>query len=405
MTKYEQIVNELVDLLWEVDDLEDAVRNALAYDIPEMRRYGITSANGFLEFANWLVTAWIPTETTKGKDIYEILCIFYFVLDQEPLGIRQTPITPKSAAKPAEEALTPLSKWVVDFAKVVGLHLGRPRSISDASLLTFWNSPSFHVNEAEIPEGGFGSFNEFFCRKLKPGMRAIDGEGQDKIVFFPADSTFAGAFEISDESEVVLKGLPWKVSDLLKGSDGKPSPNAGSFEDGVWMHCFLNTFDYHRQHAPVSGKVIEAKNIDGAAYLEVIVKRDEKTQTNYLAPCRRMRGKAKAKTGDEVGTLDAPDSPGYQFLQARGLIVIDNPKLGKVAVLPIGMAQVSSVVLVPDLVGKEIKKGQEISHFEFGGSDCVMLFEKKARVSGFPDSEVRTHYNYGEKLCTAHFKL
>ncbi|KAK2798760.1 hypothetical protein FQN50_008742 [Emmonsiellopsis sp. PD_5] len=403
MPVYAPIVNQLVDLLWEVDDLDTAVRNSLEYDIPAFETYGITSGKGFLDFANWLVTGWIPTEKTKGRDIYEILCIFYFVLDREPLGMRQTQITPKNAAKRAEDSLTPLSKWVVDFANEIGSHLAKPGSMSEASLLTFWNTPSFHVNEAEVPEGGFGSFNEFFCRKLKPGMRPIEGQDNDRIVTFPADSTFAGAFQITDESEVVLKGLPWKVADLLKGSDGKPSPYATAFKDGVWMHSFLNTFDYHRQHAPVSGKVVEAKNIAGAAYLEVVVSKD-KEGNNILQPYRRMRGKYSAKCGTEIHALDAPDTPGYQFLQARGLVIIENPKLGKVAVLPIGMAQVSSVILAPDLHGKQIKKGDEISHFEFGGSDCVMLFEKRAWVSGFPDSEVKTHYNYGEKLCTAHFK-
>lgn len=50
-------------------------------------------------------------------------------------------------------------------------------------------------------------------------------------------------------------------------------------------------------------------------------------------------------------------------------------------VLPIGMAQISSVVINPDVqVGKHITKGDEISHFEFGGSDFVMVLEPKADV-------------------------
>lgn len=393
---YHPTVTDLRDkCLWEVNDLEIAVQNALKYDIPELEKYGITSAKGFLDFANWLIEGWIPTETTKGRDIYYIICIFYFVLAQEPLGSRQTPIHPDSVGKP----LTPLSEWVVQFARDVGAHLSKESSIQQASLLSFWNAPTFRLYEAEVPDEGWGSFNEFFCRKLKDGVRPIDGKDDDRIVTFPADSTFAGAYQINEKSEVVLKGLPWHIKDLI-GDDYKDV-----FKGGVWMHSFLNTFDYHRQHAPVSGKVLEIDTIQGAAYLEVVVKKDEKEGHNYLEPARLIRDRHEVERKQEEGgihTVDAPDTPGYQFLQTRGRIIIENDKLGKVAVLPIGMAQVSSVVVNKGLKGKPIKKGDEISHFEFGGSDCVMLFEQKARVSGFPDSKAKTHFFYGQKLATAH---
>ena len=55
--------------------------------------------------------------------------------------------------------------------------------------------------------------------------------------------------------------------------------------------------------------------------------------------------------------------------------------------LPIGMAMVSSVNVRKELQGQEIKKGEEISYIAFGGSDCIIMFERKARVSGFPDSD------------------
>lgn len=382
------VVQKLINLLWEVGDLDQAVRNALKHEIPELETYGITSAKGFLDFADWLVTEWIPTETAKGKDIYYIICIFYFVLSQEPFGRRQTKIAPQSIGK----RLTPISRWVVDFAKQVGAHLDSPGSINEASFNTFRNSPIYHINEAVVPEGGFKTFNQFFARTLKDGVRPIAEPGNDEIIVFPADSSFAGAWEIDENSEVMLKNLPWPVAKLIDGSE-----HADAFAGGVWMHSFLNTFDYHRQHAPVSGKVIEARVIQGAAYLEVLVKTDEVTGVNFLAPSRTISDQSKLVTKG----IDAPDTPGYQFLQTRGLIIIENETLGKVAILPIGMAHVSSVVLTIE-EGQEIKKGDEISYFQFGGSDCVMLFEASASVTGFPDSEVRSHFNYGEKLATAH---
>ena len=397
---YHPVVQSLRDeLLWEVNDLEIAVQNALKYDIPELEKYGITSAKGFLDFSNWLIQGWIPTETTKGRDIYYIICIFYFVLAQEPLGSRETPIHPGSVGKP----LTPLSEWVVRFARAVGAHLSEPSSIQQTSLMSFWNEPTFRLYEAEVPKEGWKSFNEFFCRKLKDGVRPIEGPDDDRIVTFPADSTFAGAYQINEKSEVVLKGLPWKVKDLF---GKKYEKYENDFQDGVWMHCFLNTFDYHRQHAPVSGKILDIDVIHGAAYFEVVVKKDEKEGHNYLEPCRLMhdrQGVERKKAEESIHTVDTPDNPGYQFLQTRGLIIIESDALGKVAVLPTGMAQVSSVVMKEGLEkGSYVNKGDEISHFEFGGSDCVMLFQQRARVSNLPDSKAKTHFFYGQKLAVAH---
>ncbi|CAD6448282.1 34ded611-1e21-4ff7-ab8f-2b65f9492e9a [Sclerotinia trifoliorum] len=407
MPTYAPIVNELRDeLLREVDDLDTAVRNALKYDIPDMVTYGIISGKGFLDFADWLVRGWIPTETTHGRDIYYILCMFYFVLAQDPLGVRQTSILPKNVGKP----LTPLSDWLVRYAQEIGKFMDQPESWNETSLTSYRNSPQYRVFEAEDPKN-WKTFNQFFHRKLKE-PREICSPHDDHIITFPADSTFAGAFSVTDESEVILKNLPWKVSDLL-GKYGKQEVPGSKdkttygdlFKEGVWTHCFLNTFDYHRQHAAVSGIVEVVDVIQGAAYLEVLVKTDEKAGGhNYLQPRRRISPNMKKQDPASIVTLDAPDTPGYQFLQTRGIIIINNEKLGRVALLPIGMAVVSSVVMNTELLGKTVKKGDEISHFAFGGSDIVMVFEQKARVSNFPDLEANEHFYYGEKLCKAHYK-
>ncbi|KAE8151413.1 phosphatidylserine decarboxylase-domain-containing protein [Aspergillus avenaceus] len=404
--RYSPIVQELRDeLLWEVDDLEQAVKNAQKWDIPELDKYGIISARGFLDFADWLIQGWVPTESTKGRDIYYILCVFYFVLSQEPLGSRQTKIAPLSINKP----LKPLSDWVVRFAQEIGRSMDKPHSINEAAITTFRNSPLFRVFESENDYPNWKTFNKFFYRKLDQ-ERDIDGPDDDRIVTFPADSTFAGAYAITDDSEVVLKNVPWKVSDLLGPYGSKEVPGEEGttygdlFKEGLWTHVFLNSFDYHRQHAPVSGTVEVIDVIQGAAYLEVLVKSDEQVGHNYLELCRRIAG--NEKNPPSVVTLDAPDFPGYQFLQTRGVIIINNESLGRVAVLPIGMAMVSSVTVNENLKDQKIKKGEEISHFAFGGSDCVIMFEQKARVSGFPDSDplAREHFFYGEKLCRAYFK-
>jgi phosphatidylserine decarboxylase len=62
-------------------------------------------------------------------------------------------------------------------------------------------------------------------------------------------------------------------------------------------------------------------------------------------------------------------------------VVIDSKKkhIGMSAIIYIGMAEVSSCVTTVQ-VGQHVTKGQEIGHFEFGGSSHTMIFEKKANL-------------------------
>jgi phosphatidylserine decarboxylase len=370
--------------------LEESVKKANSYGIPQLKDWGITSADGFLNYANDLLK-WIPHENHQGKDIYWTLSVFYFILDLDPLLPLQTKIIPTSIGKP----LTWLSSWIVCYAQRIGEFMDTPGSITTGSFESFINSPAYHMDECIVPEGGFKTFNELFARHLKAGMRPISNPNDPRTVVFPADCSFDGAWQIQPDSIVTIKTLPWPIKALLKQSNYH-----GEFEDGIWMHAFLNTFDYHRQHAPVAGKVVEAKVIQGAAYLEVVVQPDE-NGVPTLAPIRGHKNKAPKK--GFYSSVSAPDSPGYQFLQMRGLITIDSPVLGLVAVLPIGMAQVSSVKLSVK-AGDTVKKGQEISYFQFGGSDVVLVFQKKSGlgINSFPNvTDPPTHYNMGNTLAIA----
>ena len=119
---------------------------------------------------------------------------------------------------------------------------------------------------------------------------------------------------------------------------------------------------------PVGGVVKEVRNIHGKVYMDV----------------RR----------NPDGSLDVVDGDTYQFNQERGLIVVDSPEVGLVAVLPIGMAYVSSVNLTPT-VGATLQKGDEFGYFLFGGSDIVTVFQDRNVLL---DAEVGKKYLQGERL-------
>jgi phosphatidylserine decarboxylase len=369
-------VQELVDLIakngWK-DDFNQAIKNAQKYNIPELD--DIKNLDGLLVFLNDLLR-WVPREDYAGREIYNQLCKSYFIFDQPPVLALQNKVVPQPTAPP----LTPLSAWLVRYADAMGAFLDTPESLTPESLATFDASPTYNMSDYIVPHGGWKSFNQVFARNFKPGYRPVAAVCDPNVIVSAADCTFAGQWEIRSDSHVTVKNLHWSIDELLEGS-----PYKDQFVNGLFMHAFLSPADYHRQHAPVGGTVLEARVIPGQVYLEVIPEKvpGDTSGRHRLKPVR---------------AFDAPDNAGYQFAQARGLIVLDTP-IGLVAVLPIGMCQVSSVILTAE-VGVTLRKGEELAYFQFGGSDIVMLFQARSNVSFTAQPNV--HYKVGTKIADAY---
>ena len=376
MAQWHKVVTELIELIkehkWE-DDFNQAIANARKWNIPELA--DIKNLQDYLVWINDLLY-WIPSEDVPGKEIYNHLCKFYFIIDQPPVLGLQNRIVPH----PKAPLSTPFSAWMVKYAKAMGEFLDTPESLTPQSLQSFYNSPNYNMNDYLRPHGDWKTFNQLFARNFKPGYRPVAAVADDHVIVSPADSTFAGQWEIRTDSHVTVKNLHWMISELMEGS-----PYKDKFVNGLFMHAFLNTTDYHRQHAPVGGTVLEARVIPGQVYLEVIAEpiAGDTNGRHRLKPLRQF---------------DAPDNAGYQFAQARGLVVLDSP-IGLVAILPIGMAQVSSVIVTAE-VGVTLRKGEEISYFQFGGSDIIVLFQNRSNVCF--SAQPNVHHKMGTKIAQAY---
>ena len=365
------VVQDLCRLIndygWE-SEFDEAIAKAQeyqVYDWPEMQ--GWTNYTGYLQWLDELLE-WAPRQQSDSRNVYEMIVRFYFVLDQPPLKELQSPI------RPGPQELSPMSAWMVRFADGWGTYLDTPDSATHVQ--SFKNDVWFNWDEYMPPPASFlpeedwkayRTFNQFFARHVKPGMRPVAGLCDDRVIVSPADSTFVGWWQINEGSQIYVqetepvlnvKGLKWSIEQLLEGSE-----YADRFRGGIFAHSFLNSYDYHRWHAPVGGQVLEARVIQGQVYLDVTT---EKVIIEEGGP----------KT--EVTVLTAVDGTGYQFVQTRGLVIIDSP-IGLVACLPMGMAQVSSVVITAE-VGVTLRKGEELGYFQFGGSDFVLVFERASNV-------------------------
>lgn len=294
-----------------------------------------------------------------SAEVFDRLCHFYWLLDP------QTDAAHKGLKvydlQSYEKGDFSFADWIVAYNNEWGAFLNDPASLTPESLASFKAVEPYHVGDSSDYEAQWTCFNDFFSRQLNPGLRPVADPTLNTTITSPADCTYKQDYAIDEEGNVESVTLKkthtiGSVEDLLAGSD-----YAEDFEGGTFVHYFLSPYDYHRFHAPVSGRCLECRPIQAQNYLAVQLK---------------------------DGQFDAPDSSkdGYEFNQARGILVIDTntvsdpaQRIGKVAVVPIGMAQVSSVhMTAPE--GMPIEKGAEFGHFAFGGSDIILLFEKNPNL-------------------------
>ncbi|KAL0574918.1 hypothetical protein V5O48_007040 [Marasmius crinis-equi] len=389
-------------------DMEEAFDKVKTLGLREFDIFRIKDFSDWLKHIERLIK-WRPSENEGGTYVYMNICLFYIVIDtiRPDSPWAQNPIDPLNPDTSLGNYKW-LTTWVISYAKEIGAWMDCRESLDRELLKTFYNSPPYHMQDYEPWPGTFTTFNEFFSRPIKGEVRPIDFKGNHCIITNPADCTFSGCWRVDDNGEVKFKTIPWSISQLL---DDVGDEYKGQFAGGTFAHSFLNTTDYHRQHAPCDGEVIEAKVIKGIAHLQVKVVMDPVTGKPMVEMHRELEEFRKIDL-DVMRTLpnDSPwqkpptpslrdsNEPGYQFLQTRGLVLIKNPVLGLVACIPVGMAQINSVVLSVKK-GDRLTKGQEISFFKFGGSDIVMVFQKKANV-GFT-ARINQWNPFGKKIAVA----
>ena len=375
------VVQELCDWVNAAPDrrmgFTKAISAATSKGVADME--DIRSLSDWFSFLDSLLL-WIPSESADATKIFNLFCKLYFVLDQDPIFLYQSPVTPNSSKE-----LSFVSNWIIRFNNTFGAFMDTPASLTPETLATFEANPKFRLSEYLPPRGGWRTFNEFFARQFKPGYRPVAAVEDSTVIISPVDFAFGEQLEISSSSTLTAKGLTWSISELLANSAFKDC-----FEGGMWMHGFISESDYHRFHAPVGGKVVEARVVSGQHYALIDTMDIETEMDAPKGGDMDVRKKILRKRR----VFCTPNEPGYQFVQRRGLVIL-RTKIGMVAVLAVGVSVVSSVILTAE-EGVTVRKGEELGYFQFGGSDIVLMFESKAKVNMM--AEIGVHYKMGVQI-------
>jgi len=281
----------------------------------------------------------------NGLKYIEEFTSFYYqnpdaikVVQEEPgRGIFQNFAKERGAFMDSKESTAPIAKWLDDVRiEKEDYNLPDPKSV----------------------DGGFKTFNEFFVRTLKnqKKSRPQTMPERDYVISAPTDCIINSVPQkiTSKDTLIPTKGRQaLNIKEMLDGSS-----YAKKFVGGTALSCVLMPNTYHHYHAPVSGEVVESKIIKDAYY----------GYDDFPTWVARY---------GNVGYYGTDFSQFENF--KRGYFIIETKKYGNVAMIPVGLNTISSIVFNKKFV--DIKKpvpivrGDELGNFQYGGSLVIMVFE------------------------------
>jgi phosphatidylserine decarboxylase len=174
----------------------------------------------------------------------------------------------------------------------------------------------------------------------------------DKVIVAACESTPYGiSTDVQRRDRFWIKSQPYSLEDMLAND-----PSVEQFVGGTVYQAFLSATNYHRWHSPVAGTIVRAFIQDGTYYSEA--------------------------DSEGADALEPTNSQSYfAHVATRAIIIIeaDDPVIGLVAVVPIGMSEVSSCMIDEKVApGYHVAKGEELGYFQFGGSTHCLVFRPGA---------------------------
>lgn len=216
-------------------------------------------------------------------------------------------------------------KLVKKFTVNVGKNLDKIKSVNSIDpFIKFFN---IDMNQFIIPIDGFKSFNEFFARKLKNGVRNVE---QLDGISSPADCRIVAYKNFEVAKNLWIKGKKFSIFNLLK----KNVPHCSIFL------CRLAPQDYHRFHSPATGIIESITKIDG-----------------NLITVHPL----------SVKTTDV-------LTENMRVVIEISTDFGIIHLVAIGAALVGCIKLSVN-VGDRVNIMDELGWFEYGGSTILLVFE------------------------------
>ena len=144
--------------------------------------------------------------------------------------------------------------------------LARRLAYSDHPRLRAWLIDTvtrrFGVDMAEAAQSdpaSYPTFNAFFTRALKPGVRVADPD--PRALVMPADGRISQCGPIEQGRIFQAKGQSFTAAELLGDAEA-----AKPYQDGLFATIYLSPKDYHRVHMPWTGKLLSTTHVPGRLF-------------------------------------------------------------------------------------------------------------------------------------------
>ncbi|PAJ72600.1 phosphatidylserine decarboxylase [Pseudoalteromonas sp. NBT06-2] len=233
-------------------------------------------------------------------------------------------------------------------------------ALSTTLIKVFIKQYQIDMTEAEHEDPSYyKSFNEFFTRSLKEGLRPIVSD--ENIIAHPVDGKISQLGDIQDDRLIQAKGHDFSLQTLLGGEEQTAAP----FQGGKFATIYLAPKDYHRIHMPVDGTLKQMIYVPGDLF--------------------------------SVNPLTAQNVPNL-FARNERVVAIFDTEIGPLAMVLVGATIVASIETiwsgtVTPPVGKKIfswdyptegddkiclKKGEEMGRFKLGSTVIIAWSQQTA---------------------------
>lgn len=140
-----------------------------------------------------------------------------------------------------------------------GARCALPTQVRASFLRSFARRYGIDVEEAEKPIEEYCGLQDFFTRRLKPGARPVDAS--PNTVVSPADGTVVECGVATTGTLLEAKNSAFTLAELVSDQ-----AIAARLMGGAYLVTYLSPRDYHRVHAPVSGRILAWHHIPGKLF-------------------------------------------------------------------------------------------------------------------------------------------
>jgi phosphatidylserine decarboxylase len=212
--------------------------------------------------------------------------------------------------------------------------------------------PQIALHEAAAPDPfSYRSFNEFFTRALRAGVRPLEGGERDLVS--PVDGTLSQIGTVRDGQLLQAKGLHYGADALLADEAA-----ARRYDGGGFACIYLAPYDYHRIHMPLAGRLTATRYVPGRLF------------SVNAATARTVAG---LFTRNERVVCEFESALGPLAVVLVGALFVGSIETVHAGEINLPAVRGGAVRSIDAGLGRQFARGEELGRFNMGSTVVLLL--------------------------------